>query len=197
MNETQPNNLGQAAPGRASKVEPCTNSPFRKAVCDFANFKRNLVPYTLQIALMLGVAAVWYSCIRGLFGEGELIDPPDLVPPNAEFGIACKIVCMRTVKCLLYFVAAPFVIHYGLEVAKYLFVNIVVPLWEKIVIRFLVNALPELLPFTLERYMRFIDICLAGCIAVIMTVSAVLKGLVWLPKSLCQCLDRWFKKDEK
>ena len=197
MNETQTNNLDETSPNYANKAESFANSPFKKVVLEFANFKRNLVPYTIQIAFLIGVGLLWISCVTGLFGEGLLADYFGQVPPHAEFGAALKIICMRTIGCLIVFVASPFVIHYILEVVKYLFVNVVMPLWEKIVIRFLVNVLPELAPFMLERFMRAIDISLAGSVAIIMTVTAVLKGVVWLPKSLCQCLDRWFKKDEK
>ena len=91
-------------------------------------------------------------------------------------------------------VAGPFVIHYVLELVKYFWTNVAVPIWNKVVIRFFVNVLPEVLPFLLERFMRYIDILLDGMVAVIMTVAAVLKGVIWLPKTLCQRLGRWARK---
>lgn len=199
MNTNLTDNLAETTSGSANQHGSAKKTTRGKMFLEFADFKRNLIPYTLQIAFGIGLFVCWGICILGLFGEGPLIGFPffETVGNNKEIGAVCKIIGLRTIGCLIVFAESPFVVHYALEVAKYLFVKVAVPLWDKLVIRFLVNVLPELAPFLLERFMRLIDITLAGLIAIFVTVSAVLKGIVWLPKSLCQCLDRWCKKSDK
>ena len=94
-------------------------------------------------------------------------------------------------------VAGPFVLHYLLEILKYVFFAICVPIWDKLVIRYFVNLLPELFPFLLERFMKYVDITLDGAVVVIMAVAGVLKGIVWLPKTLGQRLEKWCSASDR
>ena len=199
MSENESSNFDSTTPTTVDQCALFKNAAWGKVFLEFADFKRNLIPYTLQIAFGIGLLVCWGFCICGFFGEGPLIGYPffETVGNNKEIGVVCKIICLRTIGCLIVFTTSPFVVHYALEVAKCLFVKVAVPLWDKLVIRFLVDVLPELAPFLLERFMRLIDITLAGLISIIVTVSAVLKGIVWLPKSLCQCLGKWCNKTEK
>lgn len=181
---------GTNQPGQAEKLDNVTNklssryNAFAKSTCgtkvlEFVRFEKNIVPYTLQILFVFAVLAVWYVGIAGIFGSGPFAGAPFL----DRFFIGLVLV-----------VGGPFAIHYALELVKYVWTKIVVVLWDKIVIRFFVNVLPELLPFMTERFMKYVDILLDGLVVVIMTVAAVLKGVVWLPKKLCQRLGRWCDK---
>ena len=157
------------------RFDKFSKSKSGKAIVDFVLFRTNLLPCTLPILYLVLVAIAWgfgFVCIVNA-GPFSSLDARAVLN-----GIAL-------------IVAAPFAVHYLLELVKYVFLKVFVPLWEKIVLRFLVNVLPELLPFLFERFMKFIDIVLDGLVAATMVVAAVLKGVVWLPKTLCRRLGRW------
>ena len=168
----------------SERFDKFSKSKSGNVIVDFVSFKTNLVPYTLVILYIGGVCLAWLS------GLGAIVNVGPLATPGTELGD--RIVTI--LKGLALIVAAPFVIHYLLELVKYIFQKVLVPLWNKIVIHFLVNVLPELLPFMFERFMKFIDLALDGMVAGTMAVAAVLKGVVWLPKTLCQRLGRWARK---
>ena len=169
----QASRLAETTKEYAAKCEAFAQTKFGNAVIAFVNFEKNIVPYTLQIFFVLGVVAAWVAAIMVLFGAGGMAFTD------------------RLVTAIALLVAGPFVIHYLLEILKYAFVKIAMPLWDKLVIRFLVNVLPESLPFFLERVMKAVDIALDGTVVVFMAVAGVLKGVLWLPKTLCQRLARW------
>ena len=174
--------LDATAAKYAESFDKFSKSKSGNAVLDFITFKRNLVPYTLIIIYVLSTLFVVLSGLGIIVHAGPFAD------------MAGENFIERLIAGLGVIVAGPFVIHYVLELVKYLWTNVAVPIWNKVVIRFFVNVLPEVLPFLLERFMRYIDILLDGMVAVIMTVAAVLKGVIWLPKTLCQRLGRWARK---
>ena len=201
MQETQGNRLDETTQRYAGKYDAFAKTTTGNAILEFINFKRNLMPYTLQILFVAGVIVLWIFGIATLFGKGPIgasfteivektVNGREVAVPETDY-LSCIILG------LVFIVAGPFVLHYFFEAVKYVFLKIFVPLWEKLIIRFLVNVLPELAPFLLERIMRAIDITLTGIVAIIMTIAAVLKGVVWLPKVLCQRLDKWCKTADK
>jgi hypothetical protein len=174
--------LDATAAKYAESFDKFSKSKSGNVVLDFIAFKRNLIPHTLTILYVLGVLAIVLNGLGVIVKAGPLAD---MVGDNF---------IERLIAGLIVIVAGPFVIHYILEIVKYLWPNVIVPIWNKVVIRFFVNVLPEVLPFLLERFMKWIDILLDGLVTIIMTVAAVLKGVIWLPKTLCQRLGRWAKK---
>lgn len=110
------------------------------------------------------------------------------------FGIICVLRFNLCVRC-----PVGFVLH--------VYEKVLVPIWETIVIRFLANVAPQILPFLYERFMKVVDIfvdrtgqgldaAIDAVVTVVMTIAAVLKGVLWLPMTLCQRLERWAKKPE-
>ena len=177
--QKQENKLDETTRKCAAKYDAFAQSNSGGLILGFLKFEKNIVPYTLQIMFVLNVLIFWAIGIAGIFGVGPLGDFPFF---------------MRLLAGLVLVVVGPFVLHYLLEVMKYVFFAIAVPLWDKLVIRYLVNLLPEFFPFMLERTMKFIDISLDGFVVVIMAVAGVLKGVVWLPRALCQRLEKWCDK---
>lgn len=167
---------------------------FVQLMVEFLQFKRSLIPYTLHVLLAVLVLFGWYHSIAGLFGEGELAGFFGITYEGMKFAEAAKIIVIRTIGCLIFFVAWPFVVHYFLAAFRYVFLSVVRPLWEKLVIGFGVNVLPD---FATDRFMKFVDVVIAGFSVVFMTAAAILKGVLWLPKTLCQALGSVEKKDEQ
>lgn len=180
------NAAGEAAPAKAG---------FGRTVLAFINFEKNLMPYTMQILFVLLVIALW------AYGTNELISgiAAKIENSNADCGLVGKVI-----QFLLIIPLAPFVVHYALEnlhyvlkFLKHLYFKVLMPLWEKLVLRFVANVLPELFPFALERLMKAVDICLDGLVVVFMAIAALLKSVVWLPKTLGQYLEKWYEKMDK
>lgn len=174
--------LDATAAKYAESFDKFSKSKWGNVVLDFVAFKRNLVPHTHSILYVLTTLAIMLN------GLGVIANAGPFANMVGNGFIERLFVGVAMI------VAGPFVIHYVLEIVKYLWINVVVPIWNKVVIRFFVNVLPELLPFLLERFMKWIDILLDGLVTVNMTVAAVLKGVIWLPKTLCQRLGRWARK---
>lgn len=180
------NATGSAAPAKAG---------FGRTVLAFINFEKNLMPYTMQILFVLIVIGLWaYGAMSLIDGIAAKVDNP-----NMDCGLVGKIV-----QFLLIIPLAPFVVHYALEnlhyvlqFLKHLYFKVIVPLWEKLVLRFVVNVLPELFPFAQERLMKAVDICLDGLVVIFMAVAGLLKSVVWLPKMLGQYLEKWYEKMDK
>ena len=196
------------------RFETFANSKSGNLILEFVTFKRNIVPYTLQILYVAIVIVAWLVGILGLIGKGpigaecthEVIrDGKEFMEVNyaSSLGISIGVILL-----------APFIVHYLLEIVKFLwkfvlhcYAKVLIPLWETIVLRYLVNVLPQILPFTLERFMKFVDICvdrsgsffdaiIDGITVVAMSIAALLKGALWLPMTLCQRLERWAKKGD-
>lgn len=181
--------------------ETFANSKSGNVILEFVMFKRNIVPYTLQIVYVAVVAAAWLVGLLGLIGKGPI-------------GDSCTY-AQSLIVSLAVIILVPFVAHYILEIVKFLwrfvlhcYEKVLIPLWETIVLRYFVNVLPQILPFTLEQLMKVVDICVGragafldaiidGIATVAMSVAAVLKGVLWLPKTLCQRLGRWAKDGAK
>ena len=170
-------------------------------ILDFVMFRRNIVPYTLQILFVLCVAVSWIAAIAGIFGTGPI-------------GASCPNYGVSLLVSVLVIVFAPFVFHYVLEIVKFLwgfvlhvYEKVLIPIWQTIAIRFFANVAPQILPFLYERFMKVVDIvvdrmglgldaAIDAVVTVVMTIAAVLKGVLWLPMTLCQRLERWAKKPE-
>ena len=180
ITQSQESKLDETTRKYAAKYSAFAQSNSGNAILAFIKFEKNFMPYTLQILFVLCVVILWAVGIAGIFGTGPFGSGPFLT--RLLIGVALV-------------VAGPLVLHYLLEIVKYVFVNIAVPLWDKLVIRFVVNVMPELFPFLLERFMKLIDIALDGGVVVIMAVAGALKGVVWLPRALCQRLEKWCNKD--
>ena len=202
MAENTPNQLDALTNKYTEGFEKFSSSKSGNVILDFALFKRNLVPHTLQILFLLGVAAAWVVAVLGILGQGpigamcvEMVTKDGNPVMSFNFlkalGIGAAII-----------VFGPFIIHYALEVIKYVFEKILAPLWNALIIRFLVNLLPQLLPFLFERCMKLIDVVVIKVdpfleaviglgIAASVAVVSVLKGVVWLPKKICQRIGRW------
>ena len=177
----QENKLDETTRKYAAKYDAFAQSCSGNAILGFVKFEKNIVPYTLQIVFVLSVLLAWVVGIAAIFGAGPLGEGPFF---------------SRLLLGIILVVAAPFVLHYLLEIIKYVFFAIAVPLWDKLVIRYAVNLVPEFFPFMLERTMKSIDIVLDGYVVVIMAVAGALKGVVWLPRALCQRLEKWCDKDK-
>lgn len=205
-NATQPasdeSKLDAVASKYTDQFDRFSKSKSGNALVEFLMFRRNIVPLTLSILFAGGVLVFWLIGIAGLVGKGPIGEMfQDLV--HVEKTINGKVAMVDELRTnyvasilvsLVVIVLAPFVIHYILELAKYVWAKIIVPLWDKVVIRFFVNVMPELFPFMFERFMKFVDIILDGLITVIMTVTAVVKGVVLIPKTLCQRVSKWLAK---
>ncbi|MGN0827130.1 MAG: hypothetical protein ACI4QD_04260 [Kiritimatiellia bacterium] len=169
-------------------------------VHDFITFKRNLVPHTLTILFVLVVAILWIFAVLGIFGQG----------PIGDF---CSGSYLLTVGVsVATFVFAPFVVHYVLELYKVLWAfvlhvyeKVLVPIWNTLVISFMANVAPQVLPFLYQRFMKAIDIFMGKLdplldtviglfIAGSMAIIAVVKGCLWLPKNICQRIGKWLNK---
>lgn len=174
--------LDATAAKYAESFDKFSKSKSGNVVIDFITFKRNLISYTLVILYVISTILVELGGLGIIVHAGPWAD------------IAGDNFMGRLIVGLIVVVAGPFVVHYLLEIVKYLWINVAVPVWNKVIIRFFVNVMPEVLPFLLERFMKGIDICLDGQVAIIMTIAAVLKGVIWLPKTLCQRLGRWARK---
>lgn len=183
----------------AESFENFSNSKSGNLILDFVMFKRNIVPYTLQIIYVLSVVLAWLAGIAGLIGKGPI---GSFFPEYIQSLIAS----------ILVIVFAPFVFHYVLEIVKFLwsfvlhvYEKVLIPIWQTIVVRFFANVAPQVLPFMYERFMKVVDICvdragpaldaaIDGVVAIAMTIAAFLKGLIWLPYTLCQRLAKWANK---
>ena len=174
--QNQGSKLDEATRKYAAKYDAFAQSSSGNAILAFLRFEKNIMPYTLEILFLLSVAVIWIIGIIGIFGAGPFEGMP--FTWRLPLGVGCV-------------VAGPFVLHYLFEIGKYAFFAIGVPLWDKLVIRYLVNLVPELFPFMLERFMKFIDIVLDGTVVIIMAVAGVLKGMLWLPTTLGQRLAKW------
>ena len=177
--QVQENKLDETTRKCAAKYDAFAQSSSGGLILGFVKFEKNIMPYTLQILFVLSVVFAWAIGIAGIFGVGPLSEFPFFV---------------RLLAGLVLVVVGPFALHYLLEILKYVFFAVMVPLWDKLVIRYLVNLVPEFFPFMLERTMKSIDIALDGCVVVIMAVAGALKGVVWLPRALCQRLEKWCDK---
>ena len=196
------------------RFETFANSKSGNLILEFVTFKRNIVPYTLQILYIAIVIVAWLVGILGLIGKGPI-------------GAECTHEVIKDGKAFLelnYFsslgiglgviILAPFIVHYLLEIVKFIwkfvlhcYAKVMIPLWDTIVLRYFVNVLPQILPFMLERFMKFVDICvdragsffdaiIDGIAVVAMSVAALIKGALWLPMTLCQRLEKWAKKGD-
>ena len=191
MNEDQMNKSdGNALSTAGTAAKPT----FVQLMVEFLQFKRSLIPYTLHVLLAVFVLVGWYYSIAGLFGEGGLAGFFGTTYEGMKFAEAAKLIAIRTIGCLGFFLAWPFVVHYVLAALRYVFLSVVRPLWEKLVIGFCVNVLPD---FATDRFMKSVDVAIAGFSVVFMSAAAVLKGVLWLPKTLCQALGAVANKDEK
>lgn len=180
--------------------EKFSKSQSGNVVLDFITFKRNLVPHTLTILFVLVVAMAWIIAALGIFRQG----------PIGDF---CRGSYLLTVGVsVATFVFAPFVVHYALELCKVLWAfvlhvygKVLVPIWNTLVICFMANVAPQVLPFMYQRFMKAIDIFMGKLdplldavigliIAGSMAIIAVVKGCVWLPKNICQCIGKWLNK---
>ena len=180
--------------------EKFSKSQSGNVVLDFITFKRNLVPHTLTILFVLVVATLWIFAVLGIFRQG----------PIGDF---CRGSYLQTVGVsVAIFVFAPFVVHYVLELCKVLWAfvlhvyeKVLVPIWNTLVICFMANVAPQVLPFLYQRFMKAIDIFMGKLdplldavigliIAGSMAIIAVVKGCVWLPKNICQCIGKWLNK---
>ena len=148
------------------RFETFANSKSGNLILEFVTFKRNIVPYTLQILYVAIVIVAWLVGILGLIGQGpigaectqEVIrDGKEFMEVNyaTSLGISIGVILL-----------APFIVHYLLEIVKFLwkfvlhcYAKVLIPLWETIVLRYFVNVLPQILPFTLEQFMKFVEIC--------------------------------------
>ena len=212
------NKLAAVTAKYAESFESFSNSKSGNLILDFVLFKRNIVPYTIQIIYVLGVAAAWLVAIAGLIGKGpvgayfsEMVKKT--VGDQTTFTMEVSYI-KSIVVSLLIFVFAPFVLHYVLEIVKFfwrfvvhVYEKVLIPIWETIVIRFFANVAPQILPFLYERFMKLVDIvvdrvgpgldaAIDAVVTVVMTIAAVLKGVIWLPMTLCQRLGKWANKPE-
>lgn len=217
MNEENQTKLDAFTGKYTEGFEHFSNSKSGNLILDFVMFKKNIIQYTLQIVYVLSVIISWVFAIIGIFGQGPIgqmcksivYDQKGEPKDSFNFFMALGI----GVGVLLF---APFVLHYVLEIVKPLskllwkfalhcWHKVIVPIWETVVLRFFVNVVPQLYPFFLERFMKVTDILIDrigpqidamidGGIAISMTIASVLKGVVWLPKTICQRLGRWFRK---
>ena len=178
--------------------EKFSKSQSGNLVLDFILFKRNLIPCTLQIVFILGVVAAWIVAIMGIFGQGPLGSLPSFL---TRLGV-----------CLVLFAFAPFVLHYALELVKVLwrfvvhvYEKVLVPLWNTLVVCFFANVAPQVLPFLYQRFMKLVDIVVNKVdplldavidmiVALSMTIIALLKGCLWLPKRICERIAKWLDK---
>ncbi len=179
----------------AEKIDAFAKTKSGNAFVDFLLFKRNLVPYTLQIGFVLAVLWIWWDEIDSVIATISMAT--EATEMGSSGGRAVGRIIGSILRAGVVIVAAPFVAHYALEVLKYIFYKIGVPLWEKIVLRFFVGVLPEIFPFALERAMKAVDLGLDGLVALFMAVAALLKGMVWLPKMLGQYLEKWYEKMDR
>lgn len=202
--------------------EKFSNSKSGNVIVDFVLFKRNIVPYTLQIVFILGVLLFWGLAIAGILGQGPIADGFCHAMVKKEFVENGKTI-EKTVEVFLFMkalgigvgviVGAPFILHYILELIKicvwplgvHIFNKILVPIWNTLFVRFLANVMPQILPFLYERFMKTIDILLSKLepaldaqigmgVAFAMTLIGVMKGIVWLPKKLYQWIGRVLDK---
>lgn len=200
----------------AGKYESFSNSKLGSVILDFVTFKKNLMPYTLQIAYGILVLVTWIVAVIAIFKQGPLAaffsdtlkdkdgKMVDTYNYLAAIGVALVLV-----------VLAPFVFHYILELVKkvvwpllvHVYEKVLLPIWNTLIVRFLANVFPQVLPFLYERAMRVVDILVdrlgAFLDAVIdlfgaafVTLVTVVKGIVWFPKVICQRLNKWVNKPE-
>ena len=221
--------MSEESSNRASKLDVVTakyaegfesfsNSKSGNLILDFVMFKRNIVPYTLQILYVLSVVFVWLVGIAGLIGKGPIGGYFSQVVERKVNGTPETVVEVSYFQSLICSIAiivfAPFVLHYVLEIVKFLwgfvlhiYEKVLIPIWQTIVIRFFANVAPQILPFLYERFMKVVDICIDragpvidavidGVVAIAMTIAAFLKGVIWVPYTLCQRLARWVNKTE-
>ena len=188
--------------------ERFSNSKSGNIILEFILFKRNLMPYTFQIVYILGVLAAWVIAIMGVFAQGPI--GAYCTRYVEEGGKEQFNFIQAAVIGVGVFIVAPFVLHYVMELITkviwpflvHVYEKVIVPIWNTLVVRFLANVLPQIFPFGYERMMKSIDICVnklepfldtvidlmaAGAV----TLVALLKGVVWLPKKLGQRLEKW------
>ena len=209
------NKIDAATARYAEGFENFSSSKYGNLILDFAMFKRNILPYTLQVLYALTVIVAWLVSLAGLIGKGPIGDMITTYGTTSDRKPMTDVAYFKSfLVSVLVIVLAPFVLHYVFELVKiiwrflvHVYEKVLVPIWQTIVIRFFANVFPQILPFVYERFMKVIDIVIDrigpmcdavidGVIAVAMTIAAVLKGVVWLPKSVCQRLARWFNKPE-
>ncbi len=195
------NKLDAATAKCVAGFESFSNSKCGNLILDFVMFKRNIVPYTLQILYVLFVVLAWVAGIAGIFDKGPI---GDFAP---SYGLSLVV-------SLLVIVFAPFILHYLLEIVKFLwgfvlhvYEKVLIPIWLTLVVRFFANVAPQILPFMYERFMKVVDIgidklapaldaAIDGAVAIAMAIAGVFKGILWLPKTLCKRLGRWANKPE-
>lgn len=197
----------------AEGFEKFSNSKSGNIILDFVLFKKNLVPYTLQIVFVLAVLFCWIVAVQGILGQGVIGASCVEFTQKSDGSTVQSFNFIKAVGISVgLFIAAPFVIHYALELVKFIwrflvhvYERVLVPLWNTLVLRFFANVMPQILPFLYERFMKAVDICLSkldplldaaigAFLAVFMNVAAVLKGVLWLPKKVCVFLGRWLDK---
>lgn len=190
--------------------ERFSNSKSGNIILEFILFKRNLMPYTFEIVYVLGVLAAWAIAIMGIFAQGPIGTYCTEQISKDGKDVASFNFVLAAVIGVGIFVVAPFALHYVMELITkviwpflvHVYEKVAVPIWNTLVVRFLANVLPQIFPFVYERTMKFIDICInklepfldavidlmaAGAV----TLIALLKGVVWLPKKLGQRLEKW------
>ena len=204
MTNDTPNQLETLTNKYTASFEKFSNTKSGNVIVDFVLFKRNIVPYTLQIVFVLGVVATWIVAVLGVLGQGPIGEFCAATGNGKSFDL------LRSIGISVgLFVFAPFVLHYVLELVKVLltfaghvYEKILVPIWNTLFVRFFANVAPQILPFLYERFMKAIDICMSkldplldvlidGIATVFMAVAAILKGVIWLPKLVCRRIGKW------
>lgn len=196
--------------------ERFSSSKSGNIILEFILFKRNLLPYTLLILNALCVLAAWAVAIMGIFAQGPIGEYcKDRIEKDGKFDTSFNFIKAVVIGVLI-FVVAPFVVHYVLELVKkvvwpllvHIYQKVLVPVWNTLIVRFLANVLPETVPFVYERIMKVVDILINRLdqslgaqidvmVAFSVTFIAMLKGVVWLPKKLCQRLAKWIDKSNE
>ena len=190
--------------------ERFSNSKSGNIILEFILFKRNLMPYTFQIVYVLAVLAAWAIAIMGIFAQGPIGTYCTQIIVKDGKDVTSFNFVQAVVIGVGVFVVAPFVLHYVMELITkviwpflvHVYEKVIVPIWNTLVVRFLANVLPQVFPFGYERSMKFIDICVNKLepfldavidlmVAGSVTMIAMLKGFVWIPKKLCQRLEKW------
>lgn len=192
--------------------EKFSKSQSGNIILDFISFKRNLVPHTLLIVFVLAVVAAWIIAVLGILGQGPIgMFCREMVEKDGKEVMSFNFIKAVGMSVGL-FVFAPFVLHYALELCKVLwkfalhvYEKVLVPIWNTLVICFLANVVPQVLPFLCQRFMKAVDILMGKLdplldavidllVAASTTVIALVKGCVWLPMHICQRIGKWLDK---
>ncbi len=212
------NKLDAATAKCVAGFESFSNSKCGNLILDFVMFKRNIVPYTLQILYVLFVVLAWVAGIAGIFGKGPIGESFSHVVEKTVDGKTTMELevsyLLSLVVSLLVIVFAPFILHYLLEIVKFLwgfvlhvYEKVLVPIWQTLIVRFFANVAFQIFPFMYERFMKVVDIgidklapaldaAIDGVVAIALAIAGVFKGILWLPKTLCKRLGRWANKPE-